>query len=77
VRPWDIIIITVIISISIIIITFYSPWRPHRPLDYSMSCPEWLAGVLAPPNLNLVLHVQVKSVLTQTCRLESQAKMSN
>jgi hypothetical protein len=29
---------------------------------------DLLDGVLAPPNLFLVLNVQVKSVLTQTCR---------
>jgi hypothetical protein len=32
----------------------------------------WLDGVPAPPNLVLVLNVQVKSVLTRTCRLDGQ-----
>jgi hypothetical protein len=62
---------------NITIITFYSPWGPHRPGRLCNSCPEWLDGVLAPPNLLMVLNVQVKSVLTQTCTLEGQSKLSN
>jgi hypothetical protein len=49
-----------------IIVTFYSPWGPHRPIRLCNSCLEWLDDVLAPPNLFLALNVHVKLFLAQT-----------